>query len=198
MKTTLRALAGSAILAIATVAYAVPIPDDQLLGTVVPGLPSDEGDQTEMVRFLVAALNSGSYSPVAYPGAGVSLGDNPADPQPDEVYTLWAPDGLGTPAPLPAAPGVKTETDNPTVDLGAFQYDYLLAKFGTDAAVFWIGNLSGVIDIPNLTGNKNGLSNYLLVNPRTNVPDGGATALLFGLGLLGVSLAALRFKSSKA
>lgn len=30
------------------------------------------------------------------------------------------------------------------------------------------------------------------------VPDGGATALLLGLGLLGVSLAALRFKSSKA
>ena len=171
-----------------TGAQAVVISDSRLLGTILPGTPASPENETEMVRFLVAALNTGSSGAVAFPGAGVSLGDNPADGASPEVYTLWAPAGLGLPAPLPAATGVQTVTSNTTFNLGAMQYDYIVAKFGSDAEAFWIGGLSGELTIPNLTGNQNGLSGFTLINGRTNVPDGGATVALMGLALGGLSL----------
>ena len=171
-----------------TGAQAVVISDSRLLGTILPGTPASPENETEMVRFLVAALNTGSSGAVAFPGAGVSLGDDPADGASPEVYTLWAPAGLGLPAPLPAATGVQTVTSNTTFNLGAMQYDYIVAKFGSDAEAFWIGGLSGELTIPNLTGNQNGLSGFTLINGRTNVPDGGATVALMGLALGGLSL----------
>ncbi len=180
---------GGALLG-ATGAQAVVISDSRLLGTIVPGTPASAENETEMVRFLIAALNTGSSGAVAFPGGGVNLGDNPADGASTEAYTLWAPAGLGLPAPLPAATGVQTETPtgNTTFNLGAMQYDYIVAKFGRDAEAFWIGGLSGELTIPNLTGNQNALSNYTLINGRTSVPDGGATVALMGLALGGLSL----------
>lgn len=171
----------------ATGAQAVIISNSRLLGTIVPGTPANPANETEMVRFLVAALNTGTSGAVAYPGAGVSLGNNPDDPQ-TETYTLWAPTGLGLPAPLPAATGAQTVTGNTTINLGALQYDYIVAKFGQDAEAFWIGGLSGELTIPNYTGNTNGLSGYTLINGRTSVPDGGATVALMGIALGGLSL----------
>jgi hypothetical protein len=147
-----------------------------------------------MVRFLVTALNSGAYATNTYPGAGVNLGDNPADPQ-TETYTLWEPDGLTLPAPLPSSTGTKTDTNNSTFTLVG-SWNYLVAKFGQDSEAFWIGNLApGEYTIPNLTGNTNGISNYTLINGGTSVPDGGTTALLLGAGLIVLSLAGRRFSS---
>ena len=171
----------------ATGAQAVVIANNLLLGTIVPGTPANPANETEMVRFLVAALNTGTSGAVAYPGTEVNLGNNPDDPQ-TETYTLWAPAGLGLPAPLPAAAGVQTVTSNTTIDLGALQYDYIVAKFGQDAEAFWIGGLTGELTIPNLTGNQNALSGYTLINGRTSVPDGGATVALMGIALGGLSL----------
>lgn len=169
-------------------ASADPIPNDQLLGVIKPGTPANPTNETEMVRFLVSKLNSGSYAAVSYPGAGINVGNNPLDPQ-TETYLLWRPDGLSTPAPLPTATGVQVSTSNRTVNLGIYQYDYILAKFGQDSVVFWIGNLVGSIVIPNLTGNQNGLSHYTLVNGHTvRVPDGATTSILLGIGFLGVTL----------
>lgn len=43
----------------------------------------------------------------------------------------------------------------------------------------------------------NPLANVLIMNVSANVPDSGTTALLLGLGLLGMGLAVLRSKSTK-
>lgn len=178
--------------ALASNASAVTINTNQVLGRIIPGTPANPANETEMVRFLVAALNTGSSGAVAYSGAGVNLGNNPADGGP-EVYTLWDPVGVTAgSAPLPLATGTQTVTSNVNINLGAFVYDWILAKFGQDSVVFYIGNLSGAITIPNLTGNRNGLSGYLLVNkrdlPQGNVPDGGATVALLGLSLAGMAM----------
>jgi hypothetical protein len=122
----------------------------------------------------------------------VNLGDNPADDQ-TEVYTLYRPSGIPVPAPLPTATGAQTVTNNTTFNTGALIFDYIVAKFGQDASVFYIGNLSGELTIPNLTGNTNGLSGYTLVNGRNNpntpgVPDGGTSVVLLGLALGALAL----------
>lgn len=187
-------LFGALGLATASLGFSVTIPNSYLLGTVVPGTPASPADETEMVRFLAAGLNTApnSVNAVAYPGSGINLGDNPADGN-TETYTLWRPSNLPGVAPLPGATGAQTVTGNTTLNLGAFQYDYILGKFGSDSAVFYIGNLSGEITIPNLTGNTNGLSGYLLVNPRNRdipgVPDGGSALVLLGASLALVAFA---------
>jgi len=186
------AFVGAVAVLSAASSFAVTINSNNLLGTIVPGTPANPANETEMVRFLVASLNAAVGPVPTYPAAGINLGDNPADSQ-TEVYTMWKPASLSTPAPLPTATGVQTVTSNTTLNLGAFQYDYILAKFGQDAAAFYIGNLSGEITIPNLTGNQNGLSGYTLINPRNpdrpGVPDGGSTIALLGAGLALLALA---------
>jgi hypothetical protein len=172
--------------------FAVTINSNDLLGTVVPGTPANPTNETEMVRFLAASLNAAVGPVPTYPTAGINLGDNPADSQ-TEVYTMWKPASLVGSAPLPGATGVQTVTSNTTLNLGAFQYDYILGKFGQDSVVFYIGNYAGEITIPNLTGNQNGLSGYLLVNPRNRdipgVPDGGSTIAILGAGLAILAIA---------
>lgn len=190
MKNKMARLLGALLCAasLTTVAVAVDIPTDQLLGRIVPGTPANEANETEMVRFLVTALNGNNYA-VSYPGAGMSLGDNPDDLN-TEVYTLWHPDGLTLPAPLPSATGDGTTTSNSTFTLSG-SWDYLVAKFGEDSVAFWVGNLApGSYTIPNLTGNQNGISGYTLINGHTtSVPDGGTSALLVGLGLIAIGMA---------
>lgn len=186
----------AAVICFTTATAATIIPSDQLLGAIRPGTPANAENEMRMVQFLITELNSGPSNPVAYAGGayttGVSLGDNPNDPQ-TEAYYLWAPNGLTVPAADPLL-GFQTTTSNTTISLGASTYQYLIAKFGQNSVAFWIGNLSGDIEIPNLfPGDQNpqlnGLSHYTLMNPgrtTTNVPDGGVT-----IGLLGLAMAAL-------
>ena len=68
-------------------------------------------------------------------------------------------------------------------------YDWVVAKYGQDAEVFYIGDITGDVTLSNLTGNQNGLSGYTRYNPgTTTVPDGGATVALIGAGLTGLGL----------
>ena len=179
------------LLLVASQAQAVLISSNQLLGRITPGTPANAANATEMVRFLAAALKTGTSGAVSYPGAGICLGNNPADPQP-EIYTLWAPTGLNAlTAPIPTSTGIQYSTSNTTLDLGTFRYDYILAKFGNDAVAFWIGNNSGSLTIPNLTGNKNGISCYTLIGkqvPTASVADGGTTISLLGAAFGGIAL----------
>jgi hypothetical protein len=70
-------------------------------------------------------------------------------------------------------------------------YDYLFAHYGGPGGgtVWFIGNLSGLISIPQI-GFGHGLSGWALFGPGVvGVPDGGATVMLLGaaLGMLGVA-----------
>lgn len=188
------AFVGALALCTGVSSYAVTIASSDLLGTIVPGTPANPANETEMVRFLAASLNAAVGPVNSYPGAGTALGDNPNDSSP-EVYTMWRPSSLAGSAPLPGAEGVQTVTGNVDIDLGAFQYDYILAKFGQDASVFYIRNYAGELTIPNLTGNTNGLSGYLLVNGRPRdfrVPDSGSTLIILGLSLSLLAIARRR------
>jgi hypothetical protein len=70
-------------------------------------------------------------------------------------------------------------------------FSYLFAKYDgqNDRSLVWyVGNLSGTITIPQLGPLGHGLSGWILFPPGGQVPDGGATVMLLGtaLGVLGV------------
>lgn len=171
-------------------AHAIPIlvGADRVLGIVSPSEPANPNNEQIMVNGLLEGWGSVfGYNDGA--ASGTVLGDNPTDSQ-DEIYTLKFTNPTQIPAP-PNAPLVrdndwyKVETSNPIIDLGGFRYDWVLAKWGKNAEVYYIGDLTGVIELSRVNLSKGGLSHYTLFN-RTAVPDAGSTATLLGLGLLGL------------
>lgn len=171
----------------------IQIGADRVLGIIVPGVPASEANERVMINGLlegwikkdgseVFGYNDGAAS-------GSVLGDNPADPK-DEKYVLKYTAATLIPKPAPLArenDWYKTETDDPVIDLGDYKYDWVLAKWGKDAEIYYIGDLTGVIELNrvNFEAKKHGLSHYTLFN-RTAVPEAGATMALLGLGLLGL------------
>jgi hypothetical protein len=91
-------------------------------------------------------------------------------------------------------PAVKAGFKNggqTTIDLGptAGVYCYLFAKYSggdqvSDRFVWFVGDLSGLITIPELGPNGRHLGDWTLLRCRSvSVPDGGMAVMLFGLGL---------------
>ena len=78
-------------------------------------------------------------------------------------------------------------------------FDYLFAKYdgpNYGSEVWYVGDLSGVIDIPQKAG-KYGLSGWtLFTGSGDNVPDAGSTVSLLGAALMG--LVFLRARLQKA
>ena len=81
-----------------------------------------------------------------------------------------------------------------TIDLGAGGvYTYLFAKYdgrNDNSQVWYVGDLSGTITIPENGPRGHGLSGWILFGPGTpGVPDGGTTVMLLGaaLGALGIA-----------
>lgn len=183
MKTTgqvLAAACAAAMILAGVQASAIPTTVDSsyLLGTVDPGSPSSPPDELARLNNLVNAYNGtppGTYNPAGLyllnPGANV-----PSAPLPLGVTHHGQVSGSGT---------------SQAISLGASQYDWLMAKWANVAAFYYIGNLTGDLMLVNdvvLNGNNKpqGLSHYVLFNRHTNVPDGGATIALLGLGLVGL------------
>lgn len=179
---------------------------DRLLGIIVPGTPARVENELQMVNGLL----NGWTGQAGYNGgwaANVSMGDNPNDLKP-EIYTLKYITGTVIPKPANDAmlPGYKTDTpDSPsapyTLNLGDWEYDWLLAKWGQDSAIYYIKGLGPEITIT-LAGTGweyqtgRGLSHYTLFNRGErdyHVPDGGTTVLLMGLGLMGLGALRRRF-----
>ncbi len=171
-----------------------------VLGKVTPGVAGD-ANSVEQVRFLADKHNI----PTA---AGTVLGDNPDDPQ-TEVYTLVNQFGVQLNEDITLA-WKSDNSQNSFTDLGT--YEYVLAKYGPDTVIWWIGNLvqdgtltlpasyteTGTVTLPNgrtqqRTVFGGGLSHVSFFNEGTNVPDGGATAVMLGLAML--ALGAFRRKS---
>jgi hypothetical protein len=186
-------------------AYAITIGADRLLGTIEPGTPANLANEMVMVNGLLNGWEDvAGYNDGAAPGI---MGDNPADPNRPkknpklEVYTLRYSASTVLPpagtAPL-AVSGFKSGEDpSAVIHLGSTSYDWVLAKWGKDSAVYYIGDMTGDVELT-LGGTgwdkkRHGLSHYSLFNGKPpDVPDGGLT-----IGLLGMALGALGLATKK-
>jgi hypothetical protein len=197
----------AAILAASQSAYAVTIGANELLGIIVPGVPSNEANQMAMINGLLEGWVIPGPTPdvLGYndgAATGSVLGNNPADGG-SEVYTLKYSASTLIPFSAPLATShsgnVQTPTGNRTFNLGASTYQWVLAKWGPDAAVYYIGNLAAGTEVTlSLAGTGfsptgHALSNYTLFNGRTSVPDGGSTAALLGSVLVAFGMLRRRF-----
>ena len=150
------------------------IGDGHELGVVEGNIPSGEGIRRNFVNHLMAmalATHDEAF------GRDFLRSNNSFSSLPEAVLAGHV-NGTGT-----------------TVNLGSGLYTYLFANYKGDgqhsdsAEVWYVGNLSGLITIPQTFG-ENRLSGWTLFGPGIAgaVPDGGATAMLLGaaLGALGV------------
>ena len=151
------------------------IGDQQELGMVLHGIP--EGDQfiTQYVNAMI----------------GLSLGGSThVKSGPHDNLVTRSMNDFGT---LPGPATLALRGTGTAIDLGTGTYDYLFAHYGGPGGgtveVWFVGNLSGVINIPQI-GFGHGLSGWALFSGGgVGVPDGGATVMLLGaaLGVLGVT-----------
>ncbi len=177
--------------------------DAQSLGSLIPGSPADPSDEAGYITNLVG---------LAAPSTGVVIGSH--------TYDRTSNNGFGV---LPAATDVGSVTvvtppgSASGIDVTGFLY--LLGKYGdgvipggpspkADAEpnggdyVWYVGNLSGLVDIPSDSSTwpghgHQGLSHWALFNPSTtHVPDGGVTVLLLGAGLCALTLIRRKLGSS--
>lgn len=174
--------------ALTTSSQAVAIHD--VLATVDNGIPSGDNE----INWVNAVINYHNAAVAGTDPFTVPNGNPNQDPETLDIQNYSNSD-----AQLPAAtPGFKEDNSNNLGgDLGD-GYLYAIAKYGggRDAGISIIYYLGGVaFDFPNSAPNTQlGLSHVTFFTPgSTNVPDGGATAALLGLGILG--LAAIRRKA---
>ena len=153
---------------------ALTIADQHELGKVVHGIP--EGDQfiTQYVNAMIGLSLGGSTHVIIGPH--------------DNLVTR-SMNNFGT---LPGPATLALRGTGTAIDLGTGTYDYLFAHYGGPGGgtveVWFVGNLSGVINIPQI-GFGHGLSGWALFSgDGVGVPDGGATVMLLGtaLGALGI------------
>ena len=155
---------------------ALSIGDQHELGKVVHGVP--EGDQfiTQYVNAMIGLPLGGSTHVIVGPH--------------DNLVTR-SMNNFGT---LPGPATLALRGSGTAIDLGtAGTYDYLFAHYGGPGGgtveVWFVGNLSGVINIPQI-GFGHGLSGWALFSAGgVGVPDGGSTMMLLGaaLAVLGIS-----------
>jgi hypothetical protein len=165
------------MLALSHNASALAIGDSQELGFVDPGLPTGDANRTLFVNTMIGLALGDSTHVIIGPHDNLVIRSN--NNFASLPTAIFAQNGTGT-----------------TIDLGAQgTFTYLFAKydgpnFGSE--VWYVGNLSGIITIPNKGGGF-GLSGWtLFTGDGVGVPDGGATVMLLGAAL-GVLGAARRF-----
>ncbi len=107
-----------------------------------------------------------------------------------------APTAFGT-LPGNLAYGYKDE-NGPFDSIDTQTYEYVLGKYGNNAYLFYIADLSGIVQLPSTLKGK-GLSHQVLFDSeRTNVPDGGTTVALLGFGMVGLEILRRRWWLTKA
>jgi hypothetical protein len=168
------------MLALSHNASALAIGDSQELGFVDPGLPTGDANRTLFVNTMIGLAVGPPTS-----STHVIIG-------PHDNLVIRSNNNFGS---LPTAIFDHNGSDT-TIDLGAQgTFTYLFAKYdgpNFGAEVWYVGNLSGMITIPD-TGGGFRLSGWtLFTGDGVGVPDGGATVMLLGAAL-GVLGAARRF-----
>lgn len=147
------------------------------IGSVDPGSPADVDMETWYINYLLdmsAPSTADNINPLP----------NPPNTEYDFVRSGNACTSLGGCVDAVSTGAVQVDTGS-TTNLGDPSFLYLLAKYGNTAYVWYVGGLSEVIVASNIAGEQNGLSHYALFNV-SNVPDGGSTLTLLGLGMLGL------------
>ncbi len=164
---TLAVIASVAGLTLAPRVEAITITDPQYVGMVNPGTPADPSSEVGYVTQLIA-MN---------PGAMTSVGGNSFTRSSNTFSSLPTPTIVGS---------TKYDTSLPT-SLDVTNWSYLILKYdgqNDGTYVFYVAGMNTTVNIP-LTGPEGkGLSQILLLNPGTGVPDGGTTVLLLGIGFM--------------
>jgi len=167
-KTLITAAVGLAMTLGASQANALTIGDAFYLGQVVNGAPADPVSEATYINSLRALAPGAAAVPCSL-AAGETC---------DRIGST-----LAGAAALPAAVSAGDFREDPTdgsINVTGFQW--LLAKYGGESLVWYVGGLSGIQTVPTAA-----LSHMSLYNPGTvTVPDGGATLGLLGLGMLGL------------
>jgi hypothetical protein len=146
-----------------------------------PGNPADPASVQTYVNFMIS-LNPGGTG--TFSGMTFTRTNNVFASLPNAVFNSLDPNAQGT---------------GTTINLGAGGvYTYLFAKYDGQndySQVWYVGNLSGTVTIPQNGPLGHGLSGWILFGPGTpGVPDGGTTVMLLGtaLGALGMLRRALK------
>ena len=152
------------------------IGDGKTLGYVYYGIPSGNQDRENYTNHLVYMYNNGIADDPSFLGQSYHIvNGSPAfgATLPNAVFAL-----NGGPA------------DQINLGSTAGTYTYLFAKYdgpNAGSVVWYVGNLTGIITIPQQWG-QYGLSGWTLFGGPGTVPDGGTTVMLLGaaLGALGM------------
>jgi VPDSG-CTERM motif len=158
--------------------------DTHVVGTVTPASPADPTNVATYINFMIGLTPGGSGTFLAPP------------PPPKNTQIITRSTNVFANLPQADANIIAQGGQNDTtINLGAGGvYSYLFAKYDgkNDLSLVWyVGNLSGTITIPQLGPLGHGLSGWILFGPGgtpPGVPDGGATIMLLGaaLGALGI------------
>jgi hypothetical protein len=145
------------------------IGDQHELGQVQPAISEGDDDITQYVNFMIGLSLGGSGHVVVGPHNNLvtrSINDFGCLPGPATLALRWT--------------GAR-------INLGVQgTYNYLFAHYGGSgggvAEVWYVGNLSGIISIPDI-GFGHSLSGWVLFTASGGaVSDGGTTAMLLGPG----------------
>lgn len=151
------------------------------LGTVVPGTPASPGSDQGFLSGLLTAYNSGTRGSWTVPGApgggDYTFNINPGTSLPGTLPTLNGLYQLGNMSGLSGSTSV-------IISLAGITADYITIKWGQDFEAYYVHGLTGSVTLGNDV-NRNGISGYTYWNGG-QVPDGGTTIALLGLGLAGL------------
>ncbi|MBM4143029.1 MAG: VPDSG-CTERM sorting domain-containing protein [Lentisphaerae bacterium] len=147
----------------------------EYLGYINDGIPSSPSDEATYINSLIG---------MPAPSGPTQIGS--------ERYTRSS-NPLPPGAPLATAAGsIKDDGGSNTGDFGS-GYTYLIAKYdgpNYGSVVWYVGGLSGLFELPaTLPPSRRrgyGISHWSLFNPHST-PDGGATAMLLGVAMLGLA-----------
>jgi protein with PEP-CTERM/exosortase system signal len=166
--------------------------DAGFLGVVDPGSPAELQHEAFYLNFLLDQPTSTS----------ITISDTPGPPTNDEHTFIRSSNPCIQPSPCPDATlvnAVKADPPGDTSSLNLTAWTYLLAKYGNDSYVWFVGNINApdVAALPTTGPNGNGLSHYSLFNQTgVSVPDGGTTMMLLGGALLALALLRRRGRPS--
>lgn len=174
----------------AAASRAVTIDNTYAIGHVLPNNPAqqlDPNSTTAETARLNAIINWHNTGVFVNPGV-------------DNVPTSYNLNfGSNVTPPYPALDGTSTGqipgANQVSFNLDVTGWEYLLIKSANTAYYFYVGDLTGLQTFQNnVIFNDNqqarAVSHYRLFGGAgTSVPDGGATAVLLGLGIAGLALA---------
>lgn len=163
------------------------------LGTVVPGTPASANSDQTFLSGLISTYNSnGGHSaswlvPGAPGGGSWTYTLNPGSSLPGPLLpTLNGSFQLGNMSGISGSTSV-------TLSLAGITSDFITIKWGQDFEAYYVHGLTGSVTLNNDI-NANGISGFTYWNEGPGqVPDGGSTVALLGLGLGSLGLLARRF-----